>query len=300
MTDSANPQLKIALLDIYANSLIVLDRLSGEIIYTLSEVGFPDGVQVDVANGYFYWTDMGAHRIGEAFPDADGRVLRCRIDGSDRTVLVGEGAVYTPKQIHLDVQQQQLYWSDREGAKVMRCRVDGSGLVTLVKRGKSAVAPHSKLDECVGIAVDKVGGHIYWSQKGPAKGGQGRLFRAGIDIPAGEQAWNRSDIELLADHLPEPIDLEIDEQNRLLYWTDRGMEPDGNSLNRATFGPSGLTGHEVLVRGFHEAIGLTLDKPRNKIFVADLSGQIVEIDLQTLQSSVRYSASKAVTGLSIF
>jgi EAL domain-containing protein (putative c-di-GMP-specific phosphodiesterase class I) len=78
------------------------------------------------------------------------------------------------------------------------------------------------------------------------------------------------------------------------------MEPDGNSLNRATFGPSGLTGHEVLVRGFHEAIGLTLDKPRNKIFVADLSGQIVEIDLQTLQSSVRYSASNAVTGLSIF
>src|SRR5207253_1068197 len=60
---------------------------------------------------------------------------------------------------------------------------------------------------CVGIAVDSERGHIYWTQKGPEKGGLGRLFRANIEIPKGENAANRTDFEVLFDSLPEPIDL---------------------------------------------------------------------------------------------
>jgi hypothetical protein len=41
---------------------------------------------------------------------------------------------------------------------------------------------------------------------------------------------NRTDIEVLFDGLPEPIDLELDLKNRVLYWTDRGDPPRGNSL----------------------------------------------------------------------
>ena len=41
---------------------------------------------------------------------------------------------------------------------------------------------------------------------------QGRIFRAGIEIPKGETAANRSDIEVFFDRLPEPIDLELDLQ----------------------------------------------------------------------------------------
>jgi hypothetical protein len=36
---------------------------------------------------------------------------------------------------------------------------------------------------CVGIPVDAGSGHIYWTQKGPDNAGQGRIFRAGIEIP---------------------------------------------------------------------------------------------------------------------
>ena len=53
--------------------------------------------------------------------------------------------------------------------------------------------------------------------------------RANIDIPKGENPTNRSDIEVLFDQLPEPIDLELDLANRLLYWTDRGDLPRGNT-----------------------------------------------------------------------
>ena len=48
-----------------------------------------------------------------------------------------------------------------------------------------------------------------------------------------------TNIELLFDGLPEPIDLELDLANRALYWTDRGDPPRGNTVNRAAIdGPA--------------------------------------------------------------
>jgi hypothetical protein len=36
---------------------------------------------------------------------------------------------------------------------------------------------------------------------------------------------------LKAEGLPEPIELELDLENRVLYWTDRGDLPRGNTVN---------------------------------------------------------------------
>ena len=44
---------------------------------------------------------------------------------------------------------------------------------------------------------------------------------------------NRKDIEVLYKDLPEPIDLDLDLENRMMYWTDRGDPPRGNTVNRA-------------------------------------------------------------------
>ena len=52
--------------------------------------------------------------------------------------------------------------------------------------------------------------------------------------PKGETPASRSDIEIVFDNLPEPIDLELDLKNRVLYWTDRGDPPRGNTVNRAS------------------------------------------------------------------
>ena len=38
---------------------------------------------------------------------------------------------------------------------------------------------------------------------------------------------------MLFDNLPEPIDLDLDLHKRMLYWTDRGDPPRGNTVNRA-------------------------------------------------------------------
>ena len=60
-----------------------------------------------------------------------------------------------------------------------RVRLDGTGLEDLVVNDGS----RGILDECVGVALDTARGHLYWTQKGPAKGGQGRILRAGLAVP---------------------------------------------------------------------------------------------------------------------
>src|SRR6185295_5994269 len=83
------------------------------------------------------------------------------------------------------------------------------------------------------------------------------IFRANIEIPRGETAANRSDIELLFDGLPESIDLELDLENRVLYWTDRGDPPRGNTVNRSPMDAdfAKRSASEMLITELMESIG---------------------------------------------
>src|SRR5260221_11413124 len=126
---------------------------------------------------------------------------------------------------------------------------------------------------CVGITVDPQGGKIYWTQKGTEKGGVGRIFRANIEIPVGQTATNRTDIEVFFDGLPEPIDLELDPEKRVLYWTDRGDPPRGNTVNRASIDAK-PPAPEILVTHLMEGIGIALDLKGNRMFITDLAGSV--------------------------
>src|SRR5882724_7786118 len=195
----------------------------------VTECHLPDGIAVDVAAGHIYWTNMGTSPAAN-----DGSIERADIDGRNRKVIVPPGDTFTPKQLQLDKENGKLYWCDREGMRVMRANLDGSNIETLVDTSHGDPRPGPDVTRwCVGIAVDPGRGHFYWTQKGPEKGGLGRLLRANIEIPKGETAAQRTDVEVLFDGLPEPIDLELDLKNRLLYWTDRGDPPRGNTVNRA-------------------------------------------------------------------
>jgi hypothetical protein len=78
---------------------------------------------------------------------------------------------------------------------------------------------HDATKWCVGITVDVERRQIYWTQKGPDKAGKGRIFRAGTEKPNDKSATtNRTDIEVLFDGLPEPIDdLDLDLNRHMLY-----------------------------------------------------------------------------------
>ncbi|NML32816.1 YncE family protein [Paraburkholderia antibiotica] len=249
----------------------------------------PDGIKVDAEKQTVYWTNMGTgihlidgDPVSGAVPPNDGTIESAKLDGSEHRVLVPQGVAGTPKEIALDKEGGFLYWCDREGMRVMRARMDGTEVTELVRTGNFPQDTRDATRHCVGIALDKPNGHLYWTQKGAPDAGEGRIFRAGLELPAGASPDARPDLECLLAGLPEPIDLDIDHRDGMLYWTDRGDDThDGNTLNRAQITAEGLVGHEVLARELKEGIGVSLDRRGRRAFVTDLGGNVRELDIDT-------------------
>ncbi|KAK4208589.1 hypothetical protein QBC37DRAFT_452331, partial [Rhypophila decipiens] len=286
---------------------------TGKITPIVTGLPAPDGIDVSPALGRIFWTNMGANVNAP-----DGSLLSADLDGSNIKTLIasGTGLITTPKQLvyvhDTTTGSDKLYFCDREGMSVHRINTDGSNHEVLVQRSPENGTQRDLTQWCVGIAVDVPGRRIYWTQKGASKANQGRIFRAGIDIPAGETPDNRSDIELVLSDLPEPIDLELVrsdselEDGITLYWTDRGEHPRGSSLNCARIQDRSLTGRveeearkevRIIARHFREPIGLKLDLGSNSAFVTDLGGSLYRVDLESGEKRVVFEDDGCYTGI---
>jgi hypothetical protein len=278
------PESNCALSDAPSSSgrLFVLD-LSGGRVFSLNPDGsdpktlvtgcrLPDGLAVDPAAGYIYWTNMGVpHRN-------DGSIERADLDGGNRRFIIPEGGTFTPKQLHLEKRTGKIYWSDREGMRVMRASLDGSQVETLIQTGEGEGDRHDPSNWCVGITVDPIRGQIYWTQKAADDSGHGCIFRASLDASRARMPTNRRDIEVLFEGLPEPVDLELDLEHRVLYWTDRGDRMRGNSVSRAPI--DGHLSRQIVLDHLMEGVGIALDAPGDRMFVTDLAGSIYCARLQ--------------------
>jgi hypothetical protein len=263
---------RLFILEINAGSIHAMKPDGSDKKTIVTNCHLPDGIVVDAQAKHIYWTNMGVPNLD------DGSIERADLDGGNRRVIVPQGVTHTPKQAHLDKENGKLYWCDREGMRVMRANLDGSLVETLVETGRGDTDRRDATRWCVGITIDPKFRKIYWTQKGPDNAGLGRLCRASIDIPKGESPGSRSDIEVLFDQLPEPIDLELDLANRILYWTDRGDPPRGNTVNRAPIDKK-TTVPEILITHLMEGIGIALDVPGNRMFVTDFAGSVYSADL---------------------
>ncbi len=175
----------------------------------------------------------------------------------------------------------------------MRANLDGSHVETLIQTGEGEGDRHDPSNWCVGITVDPILGQMYWTQRAADDSGNGRIFRAPIDMLPGQTPANRRDFEILFERVPEPIDLELDLDRRVLYWTDRGDPPRGNAVNCTSI--DGHLNQEVVLSHLIEGIGLALDVRGERMFVADLAGSIYAAHLN---GSEKHSIAMAQGNLS--
>ena len=122
---------------------------------------------------------------------ADDAIERADLDGSNRRTIVPRGAFTTGKQLTADFDEGVLYWCDREGTQVLSCNLDGSDLRPLVMTADGDGAAHIDRNHCVGIAVDLHRRLLYRTQKGAPNAGEGRIFRAPLDLPRHQRAAPR-------------------------------------------------------------------------------------------------------------
>ena len=251
--------------------------------------GGPDGIAIDIRSRHIYWTNMGAVSLN------DGSIVRTDLDGKNLTHIVPVGGTFTPKQLKLDSKSNKLYWSDREGMRIMRANLDGSQIETLVETAQGEEARRDARNWCVGIAVDVERRQIYWSQKGGSNAGGGSIRRAAIEIPKGQDAAHRKDIEVVYDGLPEPIDIDLDLGQRMIYWTDRGDPPRGNTVNRAPMDKHAEP--EILIRGLKEGIGIALDLRGGHMYVTDLGGNVYSAKLDGSDNKTILTGQGTLTGI---
>jgi len=286
-----------------AGRLFVLDASGGRVLSMNTDGSdksviatgcrVPDGIAVDRDAGHVYWTNMGVPKVN------DGSIERADLDGKNRKTIVPEGGTFTPKQLQIEKETRKIYWSDREGMRVMRSNLDGSQIETLVDTSRGDPRPGRDATKwCVGITMELARGKIYWTQKGPDDAGRGRICRAGIDMPKDEDPARRTDVEVLFDGLPEPIDLELDLEHRVLYWTDRGDPPRGNTVNRAPLDAArGQAAPEIVFTHLMEGIGIALDVAGDRMFLTDLAGSIYSARLDGTDKRVVLAAQGNLTGI---
>src|SRR5271155_5810431 len=285
---------RLFLLDLSDDCVVSLNPDGADRKVIVTECRYPDGIAVDVVAGHIYWTNMGNPTAN------DGSIERADLDGQNRQTIVPQGGTFTPKQLQLERKSGKVYWCDREGMRLMRANLDGSNIETLVDTSRGDPRPGPDATKwCVGVAIDVDGGKVYWTQKGPDNAGKGRLFRAGIDVPTGQTASDRADIEVLYDGLPEPIDLELDLNNRVMYWTDRGDPPRGNTVNRAPMDADakGRPAPEIVFTHLMEGIGIALDLKGDRMFITDFGGDVLSAKLDGSDKKVLLVAQGNLTGI---
>jgi len=265
------------------------DGSNAKVVASGSPLSAPDGVTVDPEGGHFYVLNMGTVIGG----GNSGSLVRYDLDGSNPEVIMKpgtqvEGITFnTGKQVNIDRVNHKLYLGDREGSKVWRCDYDGGNLEILVSG--------HEIRQIVGVAADPIARQFYFSDRNGKK-----LFRANMDMPAGQTHADRDDVELIYAEKASsamPLDIELDVKNRKVYWTDRrqykvlGMNMDMPAGEDATT----RTDVETLASGLTEAIGLAFDHEQGVLYVTH-SGSVSMVN--TDGTGLARIGSNGSTGIS--
>jgi sugar lactone lactonase YvrE len=274
-------------LDILANTVwrANVDGSEAVAVVKNNNISAPDGVSVDLEGGHIYWTNMGTATGG----GNKGTVQRATLDGKTVETIVPAGVGNTFKQLTIDHTHKKLYWCDREGAKVWRANFDGSE--------HEVLASGHDFNQLVGIALDVAREQFYFTDRNAKK-----IMRAAFAMPAGQTDANRSDIEVLLSFggSSMPIDLDVDLDQRMIYWTDRGL---GTVVRAPMDLKAGDTADKrtdavTLISDVGEPIGISLDHENSMLYFGNVGGQLFSAKLDGTDRKM-IGKSSSVTGVSL-
>ncbi|XP_075055508.1 prolow-density lipoprotein receptor-related protein 1 [Mixophyes fleayi] len=146
--------------------------------------------------------------------------------------------------LDFDYREEMIYWTDvtTQGSMIRRMHINGSNVQVLHRTG---------LSNPDGLAVDWVGGNLYWCDKG----------RDTIEVSKLNGAYRTV---LVNSGLREPRALVVDVQHGYLYWTDWG---DNSLIGK--IGMDGTNRSVIVDSKITWPNGLTLDYVNSRIYWAD-------------------------------
>ena len=198
---------------------------------------------VDVDNDALYWAEKTSNTTG--------KIQRANLDGTNVQLVLDLTSV--PFDIALDAEKGKLYLTNSWG-KVQRLNLDGSGFQSNLITG---------LDMLTGIAIDVVGGKLYWTEK--TSNTTGKIRRANLD---------GTNVQLLRDLTSMPFDIALDATNGKLYLTNSWGNVQRLKLDGSGFEPNFITGLDTPMDIAVDTVGqkLYLTSPDGKISQRNLSG----------------------------
>lgn len=209
------------------------------------------GIDVDLANGKIYWSDVGNATIYEGNLDGTG----------DVAILTADAFVV---EIHLDLQAGKIYWSTDENLKIRRANLDGTDI-------EDVIAPPDLYGR--NFELDLVNDKIYYTSRDPSL-----ILRADLD--------GTNIAILLANLEGRPFSIEVNTNGGKIYWLE--IDPDGiwranldgtdvELLIDSLAGPHGLV-VDVPSQKLYFAAGAGL----GRIYRCDLNGEnIVDLGIET-------------------
>ncbi len=156
------------------------------------EPGLFSGIAVDSLGEKVYWCNFFQFKI-----------QRANLDGSNVQDLVT--GLARPESITLDVAGGKIYWTDRDASppRIQRANLDGTSAEDLV----------TGLARPTGIDLDVAAGMMYWADET-----DDTIQRAGMELPDGETASTRTDIETIVRAAAAPQGIALDTSRGHVYW----------------------------------------------------------------------------------
>ncbi|KAF7208497.1 transcript variant X2 [Nothobranchius furzeri] len=167
---------------------------------------------------------------------------KLNLDGSNYTLL--KQGLNNAVALDFHYQEQMIYWTDvnTQGSMIRRMHINGSNVQVLHR---------TLLSNPDGLAVDWVGGNLYWCDKG----------RDTIEVSKLNGAYRTV---LVNNGLKEPRAIAVDVRYGYLYWSDWGDTPHIGRI-----GMDGTNRSVVVQDKLTWPNGLTLDFINDRIYWAD-------------------------------